>query len=295
MSNNFGYLFKEGFRGFRKHGFMSFTAICVTVACLIIIGGFALISYNLGCMVEDLENKSEIRVFIDESYNTAQAEAIGTELSKIENVKSREFITREEALEDFAGNYEDPHALDGVTAETLRDRFKVQLYDNEKLEETEQEIYNIEGVVKINVPAEEIEGFITVRHILNIASAAIIIVLLVVSLFVISNTVKLAMYDRKEEIGIMKMVGATNGFIRFPFVIEGSILGLLSAGVAFGLEFVLYDFIAARMQTADTLHMLQIVPFEGLIFWITLAFFLLVGLLVGIVGSLMSIRKFLDV
>lgn len=295
MSNNFGYLFKEGLRGFRKHGFMSFTAICVTVACMIIIGGFALISYNLNCMVRDLEGKSEILVFIDENYNTAEAEAVGTELSAIENIKSRTFVTRQEALEGFAEKYEDPNALEGISSDTFRDRFLVKLYDNAKLDETQEQIRAIEGVADISAPENEIRGFLTFEKMLNIASLAIIIVLFVVSLFVISNTVKLAMYDRREEIGIMKMVGATNGFIRFPFVIEGTILGVLSAGISFCLEFFLYDFICKELQKADSLQLLQAVPFEGTVLWVFAGFFLVVGLLVGVVGSVMSIRKFLDV
>lgn len=295
MKNNFGYLIREGFRGFRKHGLMSLTAICVTVACMIIIGGFALISYNLNCIVRDLESKNEIRVFIDDSYSTAEAKSIGTQLSKIDNINEREFITKEEAFDSFAKKFEDPHAFDGISAETFRDRFKIVLKDNEKLDETIDEIMSIEGVASVKAPFDVIDGFIAAERMLNVVSLAIIIVLFVVSLFVISNTVKLAMYDRKEEIGIMKMVGATNAFIRFPFVIEGTILGLISAAIAFVVEYFLYDLIFTKLSRAATETLVQFVPFKGPIVYITAAAFLIVGLLVGILGSLQSIRKFLDV
>lgn len=295
MKNNLGYLFKEGFRGFRKHGLMSLTAICVTVACLIIIGGFALISYNINCIVKDLEKENEILVLIDEDLPTAEAKSVGTQLSKISNINERVFVTRAEALESFKTKYEDPHALDGVTEDTFRDRFRITLKDNEKLDKTIEQIMEIDGVAEVKAPFDVIDGFIAAERMLNVVSLAIIIVLLVVSLFVISNTVKLAMYDRKEEIGIMKMVGATNAFIRFPFVIEGTILGLISAAISFAVEFFLYDLIFTKLSRAATETLVQFVPFKGPIIYITAGAFLVVGLLVGILGSLLSIRKFLDV
>lgn len=295
MKNNLGYLFKEGFRGFRKHGLMSLTAVCVTVACLIIIGGFALISYNLNCVVKELETENEILVLINEDLPTAEAKSIGTQLSKIPNINERVFVTRQEALDSFAAKYEDPKALDGIEADTFRDRFRITLKDNEKLDNTIEQIMKIEGVAEVKAPFDVIDGFIAAERMLNLVSLAIIIVLLVVSLFVISNTVKLAMYDRKEEIGIMKMVGATNAFIRFPFVIEGTILGLISAAISFAVEYFLYDLIFTKLSRAAMQTLVQFVPFKGPIVYITAAAFLVVGLIVGILGSLLSIRKFLDV
>ena len=118
--------------------------------------------------------------------------------------------------------------------------------------------------------------------------------LLVVSLFIISNTIKLAMYDRRDEIAIMKMVGATNGFIRLPYVVEGFLIGIFSAAVAFFAEWGLYDLVAAKIQQIDSLQLFAVVPFMDVI-WPMVATFGITGLLVGVLGSLMSIRKFLDV
>ena len=129
---------------------------------------------------------------------------------------------------------------------------------------------------------------------MSIATFAIILVLLIVSLLIISNTVKLAMHERRDEIAIMKMVGATNGFIRLPYVVEGFTLGMVGAGIAFGLEWLLYDFLLQRLHEVDTLKLFSFVPFEELLLPMV-AVFVAAGLFVGIVGSWTSIRKFMDV
>ena len=138
------------------------------------------------------------------------------------------------------------------------------------------------------------EGFQTVQNVLNIASLIIVSVLFVVSLFIISNTVKLAMYDRRDEIAIMKMVGATNGFIRLPFVVEGFSLGMIGAILAFGLEWLGYDAMIAKIGSVDALQLFNFVPFQELLLPMV-ATFAAAGMFVGIVGSWTSIRKFMDV
>ena len=128
----------------------------------------------------------------------------------------------------------------------------------------------------------------------QIVSIALIAVLLVVSLFIISNTVKLAMYDRKDEIAIMKMVGATNRFIQFPFVVQGFVIGFISAAVAFGVEWLMYDVLVMQINQVDSMQLFQFVSFTDVL-WVMVATYAVSGLFVGIFGSLMSIRKFLDV
>ena len=152
----------------------------------------------------------------------------------------------------------------------------------------------IDGVAEVHAPYEIEQGFRTIEQVLRVASVAIIVILLVVSLFIISNTIKLAMYDRKDEIAIMKMVGATDGFIRLPFFVEGFCLGLASAVIGFALQWGLYDLLAVRIAAADSLRLFTFVPYTSTL-WVMIPAFLLAGLVVGIFGSLMSIRKFLDV
>ncbi len=293
-SNNFGYLLKEGIRGIFLHGFMSFAAVCVTVACLVIIGSFSVLLYNLNIMVAEVEQDAEILVYIDETYTEAEAKSVGSRINMIDNVYQATFVSRQEALEEFVAKQGDESAFDGLQADVLQDRFIVVLEDNSKMREAVPMIEAVDGVAEVNAPYQVAEALGTVQHILRIVSAAVIILLLVVSLLIISNTVKLAMYDRRDEIAIMKMVGATNGFIRFPFVIEGFLLGIFGAAVAFFLEWGLYNGMVNWIGTVDSLNLLDFVPFTDLL-WPMVATFGAAGLFVGIFGSFASIRKFLDV
>ena len=293
--NNLGYLLKEGIRGIFLHGFMSFAAVCVTVACLMIVGSFSILMYNLNIMVEDLNQTNEILVYVDEELSEAEAKSIGTKINQISNVQEADFVSREDALDQFVADHQgEDAAFSGVDPEDLRHRFVVTLQDNRLMEDTVGQIEDIPGVVKIRASYELAEGFSTLQQVVRIATIAIAAVLLVVSLLIISNTVKLAMYDRRDEIAIMKMVGATNGFIRLPFVVEGFALGMTGAALAFGLEWAMYDALVKEIATVDTLRLFSFVPFTRLLMPMILTF-CAAGLFVGIVGSLTSIRKFMDV
>ena len=170
----------------------------------------------------------------------------------------------------------------------------VTLEDNTKMEQTAEQLKNLPGVAKVSAAYELAQGFTTLQNVLHIVSVAVIAVLLVVSLLIISSTVKLAMYDRRDEIAIMKMVGATNGFIRLPFVVEGFSLGMIGAILAFGLEWLGYDAMIAKIGSVDALQLFNFVPFQELLLPMV-ATFAAAGMFVGIVGSWTSIRKFMDV
>ena len=292
--NNLGYLLKEGIRGMFQHGFMSFAAVCVTVACLVIVGSFSLLTYNVSIMVEDLNQTNEILVYIDSDLPEAEAKSVGTKINMLDNILKATFVSREEALEDFIRDHEGDEAFNGVEASDLRHRFIVTLEDNRLMKETDLAIQAVPGVAKTNAAYELAEGFSTLQDVLHLVSLAVIAVLLVVSLLIISNTVKLAMYDRKDEIAIMKMVGATNGFIRLPFVVEGFTLGMLGASIAFGMEWWMYDSLINRVALVDSLELFKFVPFETLLIPMIVVF-VAAGMFVGIVGSWTSIRKFMDV
>ena len=292
--NNLGYLLKEGFRGIFLHGFMSFAAVCVTVACLVIVGSFSALAYNLDEMVKELNQTSEILVYIDADLSDAEARSIGTKINLLDNVLQATFVSREEALEDFIADHDGDSAFSGVQASDLRHRYVVTLEDNTKMEQTDAQLKQLPGVAKTNAAYELAEGFSTIQDVLHMVSLAVIAVLLVVSLLIISNTVKLAMYDRKDEIAIMKMVGATNGFIRLPFIVEGFTLGMMGAVLAFGLEWVGYDTLIQKVAAVDSLQLFTFVPFQELLIPMV-TIFAAAGMFVGIVGSWTSIRKFMDV
>ena len=292
--NNIGYLLKEGIKGIFQHGFMSFAAVCVTVACLLIVGSFSCLTYNLNIMVDDLNKTNEITVYVDTSLSDAEARSIGTKINRVDNVAEARFIDRADAFENFKSTMENPDAFDGFDSSYIEHRYSVILVDNRLLEDTMAELNRITGVSSISAAKEMAEGFTTLQDILQVVSLVIIAVLLVVSLLIISNTVKLAMYDRKDEIAIMKMVGATNGFIRLPFVIEGFTLGMLGAGVAFGLQWLLYDALVNWINGVDTFRLFRFQPFDVLLIPMLMPF-AFAGLFVGVVGSWTSIRKFMDV
>ena len=292
--NNIGYLIKEGIRGIFLHGFMSFAAVCVTVACLLIVGTFSSVMYNVNIMVKELNETNEVLVYIDSSLSDAQAKRVGTKIGLVNNVQQAVFVSREEALENFLADHEGDDAFSGIEASDLRHRYVVTLEDNALLPETVDAIEMIEGVAKVNAEYELAAGFSTLQNILRVVSVVFIAVLLMVSLLIISNTVKLGMYDRRDEIAIMKMVGATNSFIRLPFVVEGFTLGMIGAGISFGLLWMLYDWARKALASVEALPLLTLQPFQDL--WtLMLVTFAAAGLFVGIVGSWTSIRKFMNV
>lgn len=292
--HNFSYFLHEGLSNMFSHGFMSFAAIGITVACLLIMGTFTLVAVNANANLKQVESENEILAFIDDTYTEEQAKALQSKLEAVDNVASATFISREEAMENFISEHPDEEYFQDLDPNILRDRFAIKVKDLRLQSETVEKIRNVEGVGGISAYAELTNGFITVRNIATVICVALIAVLFVVSVFIISNTIKLTTFDRREEIAIMKMVGATNGFIRWPFVYEGFMLGLTGAVLAFLLQWGLYEAIAKGVDTNDTLQLLSIVPFAQL--WKPVAgVFLGAGVLIGVGGSLSAIRRFLQV
>ena len=292
--HNFGYFLHEGVSNMFSHGFMTFAAIGITVACLLIMGTFSLVAVNANAMLRELEQDNEIVAFVDDSYTTAQARSLQQTLMDIPNVASVEFITRQAAMQSFAEEYADEVLLQDLDPDILQDRFAIKIQNLEQLAATAAAVKAVEGIEDINAYEEIAGGFITVRNIASVVCIALIAILFVVSVFIISNTIKLTTFDRREEIAIMRMVGATNAFIRWPFVYEGFLLGILSSGVAFSLQWLLYEAVAQGVGSNDTLQLIEIIPFQEL--WpFVAAVFAVAGIIIGVGGSLSAIRKFLQV
>lgn len=292
--HNFGYFFHEGLSNMFSHGFMTFAAIGITVACLLIMGTFTLVAVNANALLEDLEQENEILAFIDENYTDQQIKALETKLAAVPNVTSVTFISREEAMEKFLEDYPDEEYFKDLDPEILRDRFSLKIADLELISQTVEAVRNMEGVGGINAYEDVAGGFITVRNVASVVCIALIAVLFVVSVFIISNTIRLTTFDRREEIAIMRMVGATNGFIRWPFVYEGFMLGLLGSAIAFFLQWGLYEAVSKGVSSNDALQLIDVIPFEGL--WAPVACtFGAAGIIIGVGGSLSAIRKYLQV
>ena len=227
--SNIPYLLKEGIRGLFAHGLQSASAFAVTVFSLLITGAFICLAFNINVMIDDLNKTNEVVVYVSDTLTDAEAKSIGTQISNIPNVQNREFVTREQALEEFIEKNGDKEAFAGVEASDLRHRYVVTLEDNSLIQDTVMQLEAIKGVDKVSAAFELAKGFSTIKEIVIAASIFIAAVLMFVTLVIIFNTVRLATHERREEIAIMRMVGATNGFIRCPFVVEGMTLGLTGA------------------------------------------------------------------
>ncbi len=293
-SNGFGYFFKEGCDGIFRHGFMSFAAVCIIVACLILMGSFLLIAYNISNMITNYEQKNVMIAYVDEELSETEAQSLGSKINLIDNVMYAEYVTKEQALDTFVSKYEGNELMKELESDDLRDRYLIYMDDISKMAETQSAVENVEGIVKVNAKLEISEGFVSVRNIVSIISIVMVAILLVISLFIISNTIKLATFDRREEIAIMKMVGATNSFIRWPYVFQGFILGIFSAAVAFFLQWGIYAAIVKGITTSDTLQLITMVPFRDIWQYVAVVFGA-TGFIVGVGGSAMTIRKYLKV
>ena len=294
--HNFFYFAREGAYNMFSHGFMSFAAVGVTVACLLIMGTFTLVAVNANAMLEDMEQKNQVLAFVDESLAEEEARALADDLEAVDNVRGVTFISREEAMENFQSKYPDEELYQDLEPEIFRHRYAVDLVDIGKMSQTKALLEQVPGIGEGNVNAYEDEaaGFITIRNVAGVVCIALISVLLLVSVFIIANTIKLTTFDRRDEIAIMKMVGATNGFIRWPFVYEGFLLGLFSAVIGFFLQWGLYEMVTRSVDANDTIRLIRIVPFGDMWGYVA-AIFLGVGMLIGVGGSLSAIRKFLQV
>ncbi|MDE7035786.1 MAG: permease-like cell division protein FtsX, partial [Eubacteriales bacterium] len=227
---SFSYFLKEGVRSIFHHGFMSFATVSIILACLLITGSVTLLSFNINLAIADLQAQSEIVVWVDDSYSGEQARGLERELLAIENVASVEFKAKDTALEEFRAELgEDAGMLDDFDSEhnPLPDSYHVTLKDVSLVRQTRSQIRQIAGVDDTDSSEDTIAMLLRVQRVCQIVSLVLVIALGAISIFIISNTVKLAMFSRRDEIAIMKMVGATNWFIRWPFVIEGLLLGLV--------------------------------------------------------------------
>ena len=260
---NTGYYLSEGFQSIFTHGFMSFAAVCMIVACLLIMGSFTLLAVNLNNMLGDLENENEMVAYVEEDYTREQALALQKDLAQVPNVSQLEFVTRQTALDQFRAGRQNNPLLSDLTA-------------------------------WVNAATAVAQGFVLVRNIATGVAMVLVGILLVVSLFIIANTIKLATFYRREEIAIMKMCGATDGFIEWPFVVEGMLLGLSGALIAFFAQWGLYQLVAKLAIQGNGLSLVTLVSYTSMAPTI-LGVFCAIGAVIGVGGSLLAIRKFLQV
>ena len=284
----------EGLKGIFSHGFRSFATVTIIVACLVIMGSFSLLSINVDSIIEDLEQQSEVLAFVDETYPEADARALEAAVRATANVRDVKFITRGEAMESYKAQFEDQSIFETVDESVFRDRYVIHLNDVTRMGETRSALRQIPGIVDVSAHEELAEGVVTVRNVVSAVTVVLVIILLVVSIFIIANTIKLAAFTRREEIAIMKMVGASNGFIRLPYIVEGLALGLIGGLVAFLLEWAIYKVVMGKVMAGIAGVLFKLIPFTD-IFTPMLMLYLGVGLAVGAIGGAMAIRNYLKV
>ena len=294
-----GYLIREGFRSIKTHSFMSFASVTIIMACLIIMGSVTLLSFNIDAMIKSLEDQNEVVAFVDDSISAeADARALQPALEAVDNVEYVEFISREDAMETFMSKY-DSSLREGIDPTVFRHRYVIHLTDIAQMAQTKTLLENVDGVAKVKAHLEYASAFVTLRNIVSVVSLVLTVILVFVSVFIMSNTIKLTTFGRREEIAIMKMVGATNSFIRLPFVVEGLVLGILGGGLAFLAEWGLYSLISSRvMGTVSnsilTESFITLIPFKTMALPVLVAF-LAISVLVGVFGGVNAIRNYLKV
>lgn len=290
------YHIREGFRSIFTHGLMSFAAVCMTVACLLIMGSFSLVAVNANHVLGDLEDDNEFLAYIDDSYTEEQGRALQSQIEAISNVDTVTFITKEEAMEEFKAKFENADTLfsDEDNNSILRDRYSIHVTDIESMKDTVSQVENISGIAKVQASLEIADGFVMLRNVASALAVILVAVLVIISISIIANTIKLATFTRRDEIAIMKMCGATNWFVRWPFLVEGMILGLVGGIVAYLLQWGVYGLIVKAMAGSGILSIISVVSFSS-ISHVVLLVFLVVGFVIGAGGSGMAIRKFLKV
>ncbi len=293
--SSIGFFLGEGFRNIFLHGFMSFAAVSVIVVCLIITGTTALVSHNINLNIIKLQNESQIIIYIDDAYTDEQARDLHGTIMQVDNVQEAEFESRDVALENYRKQL-GPNAdlLDGFDSENnpLRDAYHITMKDPSKVVATKAALESVDGVGAAVANEAVVARLIQIQRMFKVISFTLVVALGLISIFIIANTVKLAMLARRREISIQKMVGATNWFIRWPFIIEGLVLGLIAGGIAFGLEWLLYDQLTGFI--VGNLPQFTMAKFEDLMYFV-LSVFGAAGIVVGVSGSSLTIRRFMDV
>ncbi|QUH30153.1 permease-like cell division protein FtsX [Vallitalea guaymasensis] len=296
------YCFKQGVINLFKNRLMSIASIGTIAACLFIVGIFYITAANIEYTLKEAESNLGIAVFLKENITETDREAIETMISQREEVKSVEYISPEQAWEDFKKTmYENNEDLlvgfDGENNPLKNsDSFQVLIKDINNQESLIKYIQTLEGVREINQEknlTEIIKGF---NNFINYMSIVLIVILIFISVFLISNTVRIAISVRKNEIGIMKYLGAKDFFIKFPFIIEGMLIGAIGAIVPLTVIYFSYDYVINKIND-KFIVINQFLSFlnVGQIYRILIPLSLIIGIGIGIVGSRITIRKHLRV
>lgn len=286
---NLFYFIKQSFESMWRNGVMSFASVAVLMSLLVVIGGFTLLVYNIDVNLDSIGDLNQIVVFCDKDSSEAEVAAIGEKIRKLDNIDSVEFVSKEDGLEWLK---EKNDVYKDVTAENnpLPDKYVISYADTEKVPELDYQLKQIDGIWKINNRLDLASSIESLKSGVMLVFVWFLVILGIVSVFIIINTIKLSVFSRKNEISIMRYIGATGWFISLPFVFEGIIIGLISSVIAYFIEWYIYSYIENLVYT--DLQMLSIVSFGDVRVWLFLGF-VGIGIVTGIAGSLISLGKYL--
>lgn len=294
------YLMKSGFKNLWHNRLMTIASVGTLVACLLIVGVAVLFSLNVDNMVQYVGEQNELVVFMQVGTSDEQLAQMESQLNHIDGLGEVTYVSSDEAMDLIVDRYLDGDAglLEGMDDDFMPASFRCQIIDPENAAALVTQIEGLDNVDDVQAPTEITDTLVQLRHMINIFGGAIIIALVIVSLVIITNTIRASVFTRRKEINIMKYVGATNTFIRIPFVVEGVLLGLLSAGIAFLIVWggynVFLDLVKVESTSLMSSVISQIMPFSELAAPV-LGCFLISGIAVGCIGSVFSMRGYLKV
>ncbi|MBQ1452954.1 MAG: permease-like cell division protein FtsX [Ruminococcus sp.] len=299
----FGYLLKEGFKNVYSNRIMSIASVCVLVSCLVMTGAAALFSLNVLKVVDEVEKNNQTTVFIKKDTDAEKAKAdyktlranrlnmIGDKIRELDNVESAEFVSQEDGLKQYKSKLgDDLFKLIEDREDVLNDSYIVTFKNAEQYDATVAQIKRINGVESITDRRSFAKKLSDISKFVNIVAICVVTALFIISLFIIANTIRTTMYSRRFEISIMKSVGATNSFVRMPFLVEGVVLGCVSAALSTGVLALLYKVADGLVDKVDL--GIEPIPFMSILPVMVIAF-VVVGVLVGFFGGFISIRKYL--
>jgi len=287
------YVVKEGLINAYRNKLMSLASVGVVTASMIILGVFLAVAINLSYNTQKLSEQPQIVVFCDHELDNKQIKQIEETIKSDSRVKKYTYVSKEEALEKAKAKLEgDNDIFEGLGDEFLPVSFIIELNNLKEAENLALAFKAIQGVSSVRYSQERIDIILKVATWVQIGNVILVIILLAIAMFIIANTIKLTVFARRKEINIMKYIGATDWFIRWPFIVEGVIIGLIGAIIGFVAISIFYG--VASSKLAEGIGILTFVSLGGLQFEVGYTFGL-VGIVVGVLGSTISIRKYLHV
>ncbi len=298
-TSNVTYLVKKGISSVWKNFLMSFASFSILMVSLLLVGCSVLLMMNVNTIMSNIEDTNEITIYLKENITDSQVEHIRSVLEKNGDISDVQYYSKEQALEDFRDNMaEYSELLDYLDENPMPETFLVRVNDLSKIRRVVDTINEIEGVEQTKAPYDFASVLIQIRNTFSVIAGAVLISLIVVSIVIVSNTIRTSVFTRRNEINIMRYVGATSGFIKTPFFVEGLFIGVLAGAASWGLTWLVYDSVYSLFSTDLTLWQMfgfyGLTPFDD-IMWIVLAVNCAAGALLGAVGTVFSTGKYLRV